>query len=57
MQAALRERPSWRFGLGVALALIALVLVFGADWGGVGPAYHWGVVYALVTAVLYARLL
>lgn len=55
--AVLRERPSWRFGLGVALALAGLVLVFGADWGGAGPAYHWGVFLALVTAVLYAAFL
>jgi drug/metabolite transporter (DMT)-like permease len=53
----LRERPSWRFGLGVVLATIALVLVFGADWGGVGPGYRWGVVLGLLTAVLYAAFL
>lgn len=53
----LRERPSWRFGLGVALATIALVLVFGEEWGGVGPAYRWGVFFGLLTAVLYAAFL
>jgi drug/metabolite transporter (DMT)-like permease len=53
----LRERPSWRFGLGVALATTALVLVFGAGWGGMGPAYHWGVFFGLLTAVLYAAFL
>jgi drug/metabolite transporter (DMT)-like permease len=53
----LRERPTWRFGVGVGLATGALVLVFGQDWAGVGPAYHWGVAFALLTALLYAIFL
>jgi drug/metabolite transporter (DMT)-like permease len=53
----LRERPSWRFGLGVALATIALILVFGHGWSAAGPAQRWGVVLGLLTAVLYAAFL
>ena len=49
-----RERPGWRFVLGVLLALAGLWLLVGVGWDKLTPAYHLGVVLGLLTGVAYA---
>ena len=49
-----RERPGWRFALGVLLALAGLWLLVGVGWDKLTPAYHLGVVLGLLTGVAYA---
>jgi drug/metabolite transporter (DMT)-like permease len=49
-----RERPGWRFALGVLLALAGLWLLVGVGWDRLTPAYHLGVVLGLLTGVAYA---
>ena len=49
-----RERPGWRFALGVALALAGLWLLVGAGWQALTAEYRWGVVLGTLTGVAYA---
>jgi drug/metabolite transporter (DMT)-like permease len=49
-----RERPGWRFLLGVLLALVGLWLLVGIGWDRLTPAYHLGVLLGLLTGVAYA---
>src|SRR5512135_791886 len=49
-----RERPGWRFALGVALALAGLWLLVGVGWDKLTPAYHFGVLLGVLTGVAYA---
>jgi drug/metabolite transporter (DMT)-like permease len=49
-----RERPGWRFALGVALALVGLWLLVGVGWDKLTPAYHFGVLLGVLTGVAYA---
>ena len=49
-----RERPGWRFALGVALALVGLWLLVGVSWDKLTPAYHVGVLLGVLTGVAYA---
>ena len=49
-----RERPGWRFALGVALALAGLWLLVGAGWDTLTPRYRFGVLLGVLTGVAYA---
>jgi len=49
-----RERPGWRFALGVLLALAGLYLLVGVGWDKLTPAYRFGVLLGLLTGVAYA---
>lgn len=49
-----RERPGWRFVLGVALALAGVWLLVGADWHGLTPRYRLGVWLGVSTGIAYA---
>jgi drug/metabolite transporter (DMT)-like permease len=49
-----RERPGWRFALGVALALVGLWLLVGIGWHALTPRYRFGVLLGTLTGVAYA---
>src|SRR5262249_45734876 len=49
-----RERPGWRFALGVLLALCGLWLLVGAGWSALEPRYRLGVLLGVLTGVAYA---
>lgn len=49
-----RERPGWRFALGVALALAGLWLLVGVGWDKLTPRYRFGVLLGVLTGVAYA---
>ncbi len=49
-----RERPGWRFLLGVALALAGLWLLVGVGWDTLTPRYRLGVLLGILTGVAYA---
>jgi drug/metabolite transporter (DMT)-like permease len=49
-----RERPGWRFVLGVLLAIAGLWLLVGVGWERLTPAYRFGVLLGLLTGVAYA---
>ena len=49
-----RERPGWRFALGVALALAGLWLLVGVGWEQLTPRYRLGVLLGILTGVAYA---
>jgi drug/metabolite transporter (DMT)-like permease len=49
-----RERPGWRFALGVALAFAGLWLLVGAGWKTLTPEYRYGVLLGVLTGVAYA---
>jgi drug/metabolite transporter (DMT)-like permease len=49
-----RERPGWRFALGVALALVGLWLLVGVGWDRLTPRYRFGVLLGVLTGVAYA---
>jgi drug/metabolite transporter (DMT)-like permease len=49
-----RERPGWRFAIGVALALAGLWLLVGAGWGELTPRYRIGVWLGVSTGIAYA---
>jgi len=49
-----RERPGWRFVIGVMLALAGLWLLVGIGWDKLTPDYHLGVLLGLLTGVAYA---
>jgi drug/metabolite transporter (DMT)-like permease len=53
----LHEQPSTRLKVAVPLAVAGLVLIFGLDWGDLGPGYRWGIALALFTALCYATYL
>jgi drug/metabolite transporter (DMT)-like permease len=49
-----RERPGWRFALGVALAFAGLWLLVGAGWQALTPEYRYGVLLGVLTGIAYA---
>jgi drug/metabolite transporter (DMT)-like permease len=49
-----RERPGWRFALGVALALAGLWLLVGTGWDKLTAHYRVGVMLGVLTGVAYA---
>jgi drug/metabolite transporter (DMT)-like permease len=53
----LREHPSARLKVAVPLAVAGLVLIFGLEWGALGPGYRWGIALGLFTALCYATYL
>jgi drug/metabolite transporter (DMT)-like permease len=52
-----RERIDWRFLLSLPLAIAGLFMLVGVDWGRLGSEYKLGIVFGLVTAVMYAGYL
>lgn len=52
-----KERASWRFAVSILLALTGLFLLVGLKWSGVDAEYKSGVVYGLLTAIMYAGFL
>lgn len=53
----LRERVSWRLAVAIPMALAGLFLLVGVDWSIVSRSYRVGVIFGLVTAVVYGSLL
>ncbi|WP_034622533.1 DMT family transporter [Desulfovermiculus halophilus] len=51
------ERLTFRFVLAVCLAVGGLLLLVSPGWTTFGPAWRWGVVFGLLTAVAYASYL
>jgi drug/metabolite transporter (DMT)-like permease len=49
-----RERPGWRFALGVALAFVGLWLLVGVGWDQLTPRYRVGVLLGISTGIAYA---
>jgi drug/metabolite transporter (DMT)-like permease len=50
----LHQRPHPRQLVAVPLALFGLALIVGVDWSVLAPAYRLGIVFGLVTALMYA---
>lgn len=50
---ALGERPGWRLGAAIPLAMLGLWLLVGAQWDGLGQGYHYGVGLSLLAACVY----
>lgn len=55
--AVLGERPGWRLGISIVLAMSGLYLLAGVDWRQLGQTYRLGVLLGLVAAVCYAAYL
>lgn len=53
----LREPAHWRLLVAIPLAVTGLVLLVGIDWRALPAAYRLGVVFGLLTAVVYATYL
>ncbi|KPJ78677.1 MAG: hypothetical protein AMJ54_02660 [Deltaproteobacteria bacterium SG8_13] len=53
----LGERPGWRLGFSIALAMAGLYLLAGVDWQQLGQTYRSGVLLGLAAAVCYAGYL
>jgi len=54
---ALRQRPSALQIVAVPLALFGLAMIVGFDWRDLPPDYRMGVIYGLLTALVYAGYL
>jgi drug/metabolite transporter (DMT)-like permease len=54
---ALRQRPSGLQIVAVPLALFGLAMIVGFDWRDLPPDYRMGVIYGLLTALVYAGYL
>ena len=50
----LRQIPTAKQLIAVPLALLGLLLIVGFDWSELPSDYQWGVIYGLLTAVVYA---
>lgn len=50
----LKERVDARFIISVPLAIVGLALLVGVDWRALPPDYRMGVIFGLLTAVMYA---
>ncbi|MGD8574131.1 MAG: DMT family transporter [Gammaproteobacteria bacterium] len=48
------EVLTWRLAIAIPLALAGLTLLVAGDWAALGPDYHLGVMFGLITAVCYA---
>jgi drug/metabolite transporter (DMT)-like permease len=55
--ALMGERPGWRLWVAIPLAVSGLFLLVGMRWSEVDRTYHLGVLFGLLTAVLYASYL
>ncbi len=53
----LRQRPSKTQLLAVPLALLGLVMIVGLDWQSLPGDYRLGVIFGLLTAIMYAGYL
>jgi len=53
----LRQRPSALQIVAVPLALFGLAMIVGFDWQDLPPDYRMGVIYGLLTALVYASYL
>ncbi|MFW2405211.1 MAG: DMT family transporter, partial [Gammaproteobacteria bacterium] len=53
----LQQRPSGRQLVAVPLALLGLTLIVGLEWDALSPNYRLGIVFGLLTAVMYAGYL
>jgi drug/metabolite transporter (DMT)-like permease len=53
----LRQKPSVTQLLAVPLALVGLVMIVGLDWQGLPGDYRRGVIFGLLTAIMYAGYL
>ena len=53
----LRQKPSAKQLVAVPLALIGLVMIVGLDWRSLPGDYRQGVIFGLLTAVMYAGYL
>jgi len=53
----LRQRPTALQIVAVPLALFGLALIVGLDWQQLPPNYRMGIVYGLLTALVYAAYL
>jgi len=53
----LRQRPSALQIVAVPLALFGLAMIVGFDWQDLPPDYRMGVIYGLLTALVYAGYL
>lgn len=53
----LRQMPSPMQLVAVPLALFGLAMIVGFDWSGLPPDYRLGVIFGLLTAVVYAGYL
>jgi drug/metabolite transporter (DMT)-like permease len=53
----LRQKPSATQLLAVPLALIGLVMIVGLDWKSLPGDYRLGVIFGLLTAIMYAGYL
>ncbi|MCG2763879.1 MAG: DMT family transporter [Desulfarculaceae bacterium] len=53
----LGERPGWRLGAAIPLAMFGLWLLVGVRWQGLGPGYHYGVGLGLLAACAYGSYL
>lgn len=52
-----RQFPTSKQLLAVPLALIGLLLIVGFEWSELPDDYQWGVIFGLLTAVVYAGYL
>ena len=53
----LRQKPTGSQLLAVPLALVGLVMIIGLDWQRLPGDYRLGVIFGLLTAVVYAGYL
>jgi drug/metabolite transporter (DMT)-like permease len=53
----LRQKPSAMQLLAVPLALVGLLMIVGLDWQGLPDDYRLGVIFGLLTAMMYAGYL
>jgi drug/metabolite transporter (DMT)-like permease len=53
----LRQRPTATQMVAAPLALLGLALIVGLDWQGLGAEYRMGIIYGLLTALVYAGYL
>ncbi len=49
-----KEKINWQFAVSIPLAMLGLFLLVGFDWNRLGSEYKWGVLFALLTAAMYA---
>lgn len=53
----LRQKPSLLQVIAAPLALVGLAMIVGFDWRNLPNDYQWGIIFGLLTAVVYAAYL
>jgi len=55
--AILGEKPSWKFFVAFVLSMVGLFMIVGIEWRDLEKIYRIGVIFGLITALIYSAYL